>query len=388
VSPSNFVPIPINVIRDKVVEDASSYLNCPAIEVTEHIGRNHMEMCRFSGPRDVEYRKVANAFQRMIASVPTKRIPNASPSLTKEYRQKLQDSLKFGQINARHTTIKRAHARTCKWLTTKDEYLDWRNPSKITEHNGFIWFKGKPGTGKSTLMKFALDQAQKAMKDEIILSFFFNARGEELEKSTAGMYRSLLFQLVQCVPGLEVIFDSLRLTAWPQDGQVQWSVELLKYLFERAVQELGHSPVVCFIDALDECNEDQIRDMLSFFEHIGEQAVASNIQFHVCFASRHYPHVTIARGLTLVLEGQEGHDQDIANYVDSELKIGRSKVVGEIKAELQTKASGVFMWIILVVDILNKEYDRGRIHALRKRLKEIPAGLHELFRDILTRESG
>lgn len=346
-----------------------------------------MDMCRFRGPEDVEYKKVANALRRMIANLPEARIPNTSPSLTNEHRQQLRDSLAFDQIDARHATIKRAHVRTCKWLKNKDEYLDWLNPSKISEHHGFLWVKGNPGTGKSTLMKFAFDQARKTMKDKVILSFFFNARGEELERSTAGMYRSLLLQLLQRIPGLETIFDSLRLTSLPQGGQVQWSVELLKDAFEQAVQKLGQSWVVCFIDALDECDEDQIRDMRSFFEHTGALAIASNIRFQICFSSRHYPSISIAHGLELVLEGQEGHNQDIANYIDSELKIGHSIVAKETRAELQAKASGVFMWVVLVVDILNKEYDRGRIHTLRKRLRELPDRLHDLFRDILSRDA-
>jgi len=45
------------------------------------------------------------------------------------------------------------------------------------------------------------------------------------------------------------------------------------------------------------------------------------------------------------------------------------------------------MWVILVVGILNEEHDRGRMYALQKRLQEIPSDLHELFRDILTRDS-
>src|SRR6266536_643415 len=44
------------------------------------------------------------------------------------------------------------------------------------------------------------------------------------------------------------------------------------------------------------------------------------------------------------------------------------------------------MWVVLVVDILNKEHDSGRIHVLRQRLRDIPGDLHELFRDILTRD--
>jgi len=36
--------------------------------------------------------------------------------------------------------------------------------------------------------------------------------------------------------------------------------------------------------------------------------------------------------------------------------------------------------------MLNKEFDRGRIHALRRRLGEIPDGLDQLFQDMLTRD--
>lgn len=37
--------------------------------------------------------------------------------------------------------------------------------------------------------------------------------------------------------------------------------------------------------------------------------------------------------------------------------------------------------------ILNRESDRGKVHTLRQKLEEIPGDLHELFRDILTRDS-
>lgn len=69
-----------------------------------------------------------------------------------------------------------------------------------------------------------------------------------------------------------------------------------------------------------------------------------------------------------MLEGQEGHSQDITNYLESELEIGKSKIAQQIRRELQEKALGVFMWVVLVVGILNKEHDRGRVHALRRRL--------------------
>jgi ankyrin repeat protein len=403
----------------KVVEDTSSYLNAPTIEVAEHIGHDHREMCRFSGLEDIEYKKVEAAIQRIVSKVPRsheKEKPTERPTtnnafeIRKEQRRRfLWNSLRFDQINDWRADIQRTHAKTCEWFLRSYCYLDWIDSSKVNEHTGLLWIKGKPGAGKSTLMKFALSQAEKVMGEEVVLSFFFHARGIDLQKSTVGLYRSLLWQILERLPSLIYCFDSAGLVKddikydtkddtrrdiehfdW---NKPQWNLEMLKDLFEKAVLQwsvmrvrTNPVPLVCFIDALDECEESQIRDMVAFFEHLCERAVTSNIRFRVCFSSRHYPNIKMNRGLDVVLEGQPGHSQDITNYVNSKLEIGHSKLVEQIRQELHYKASGVFMWVVLVVEMLNKEYDAGRIHSLRERLRTIPGDLHELFRDILTRD--
>jgi ankyrin repeat protein len=303
------------------------------------------------------------------------------------HKHMLMDSLRFGQIDARHITIKRAHAKTCKWLLSNHRYRSWLDSSMPVEHHSFLWIRGKPGAGKSTLMKFALADATKTLRSTIVISFFFNARGDELEKSTLGMFRALILQLLEQIPELQSAFEALGIPASKISIEYEWSVEMLHKLLEEAVQRLTGTSVVCFIDALDECEEQQIRDMVAFFEHLGDLSVPASTPIQICFSSRHYPNITIQNGLSLVLEVQEGHSQDIIKYVESELKIGESKAAQQIRLDLVRKASGVFMWVVLVVDILRKEYDRGRVHALRKRLDEIPADLHELFSDILTRDS-
>jgi ankyrin repeat protein len=327
-----------------------------------------------------------NAFKRLHREI-REASDRRFPSLDENHKQMLIDSLRFDQIEARHMTIKTAHTKTCTWLLQSPEYVDWLDSKKLEEHHGFLWIKGKPGAGKSTLMKFALANARKMTNETIVIYFFFNARGEELERSTVGTYRSLLLQLLERLPDLGHIFESLGLSPSNISTEQQWNVELLKALLEKTISSLKGSSVVCFIDALDECDELQIRDMVSFFERIGELAVSSGIRFQTCFSSRHYPHITIRRGLSLVLEGNEGHTQDITNYLASELKIGHGTIAQKIRNDLQDKASGVFMWVALVVSILNQEFDRGRIHALKRRLQEIPTDLHELFHDILTRDS-
>ncbi|KAK3614617.1 hypothetical protein LTR22_027716, partial [Elasticomyces elasticus] len=50
-------------------------------------------------------------------------------------------------------------------------------------------------------------------------------------------------------------------------------------------------------------------------------------------------------------------------------------------------ASGVFMWVVFVVDILNEEFRRGCIFAVKQRLHEIPIRLSDLSKDLLRRDA-
>ena len=173
-----------------------------------------MNICRFTGPDDIEYSKVAFALRRI--NDPSSRKPrekeNVKAQINEDQKDSLLRSLRFDQMNARRVTIKKAHIKTCRWLLGKSEYLDWLDPSKLSEHHGLLWIKGKPGAGKSTLMKFIFDAARKSIKDRIIISFFFNARGERLEKSILGTYRSLLHQLLEQLPIPQSVWDTFSLS--------------------------------------------------------------------------------------------------------------------------------------------------------------------------------
>ncbi|OOF93412.1 hypothetical protein ASPCADRAFT_150839 [Aspergillus carbonarius ITEM 5010] len=303
-----------------------------------------------------------------------------------DHRANMMDALRFDQLESRQATIKAAHAKTCTWLLEKKEYMEWLDSNHFQEHRGFLWIKGKAGSGKSTMMKFAFQQAFASRHEEtVVISFFFNARGGDLEKTTLGMYRSLLFQLFEKVPELQALLDEV--SSLKREENHPWSHTILQHLFRRSIAILSGRRITCFIDALDECEEEQVRAMIDYIQSLGEHAVSSGVQLNVCFSSRHYPHIAVEKGLELVLEDQEGHADDITRYLHSELKIGRSKQAGQIQDEIIEKASGIFLWVVLVVQILRREFERGRLHELRKRLREIPARLSDLFKDILTRDT-
>ncbi|KAH7008773.1 Pfs, NACHT and ankyrin domain protein [Ilyonectria destructans] len=306
--------------------------------------------------------------------------------LSNDHRQRLLDSLRFDQMDSRKSTIKTAHTKTCRWFLDHPDYQAWLDAGQLTQHNGFLWISGKPGAGKSTIMKFAYSSMKSKARGRhaITASFFFNARGEYLEKSISGMYRSLLLQLLQGFPDLQAVFDDPNLVAQSQDGCP--SLDDLKDLFRSAVFALGQRSLTCFVDALDECDEQQVMDMVQYFEELAEHSTQRGIPLRICFSSRHYPYIDIRLGIRLTLEDQPGHVEDLANYVRSRLRIKDPALVEELRPQIIGKAAGVFLWVVLVVDILNKDNRRGRL-ALKKRLAEVPSGLSELFKDILRRDN-
>lgn len=305
-------------------------------------------------------------------------------TMSDDQRERLLNTLRFDQIDARQMSLKAAQGKTCRWMLQAHRYKEWLASGKLEKHSGFLWIKGKPGSGKSIMMKFLFQEAKRTMKNTIVVSFFFNARGEALERSTNGLYRSLLFSLLSKMPDLMPCLDYCGTNGLDAIKNSGWQPEMLKEIFRLVVGRLRDRRVVCYVDALDECPEDDIRDMVSLFEELG--ACEKSGELLVCFSSRHYPEITIKTGLQLVLEKEDDHGDDIRLYIDSQLKIENTSQADSIKAEIFRKSSGIFLWVALVVPILNKEHDRGRTKALKRRLDEIPAGLHDLFLDILTRD--
>ncbi|KAM0079786.1 hypothetical protein ACKRZS_008073 [Fusarium odoratissimum] len=312
--------------------------------------------------------------------------PQLEHTMIPERHEQILKSLDFEQIDARKLTIKAAHSKTCRWFLKHPDYLSWINPQQTSQHHGFLWIRGKPGAGKSTIMKFIyLESKKKDHKHQsLTASFFFSARGELLEKTVSGMYRSLILQLFHGFPDLECVLDDPDLLPRNQSGCPPLNV--LKELFRATVAKLGQRSFRCFIDALDECDEQQVMDLIEYFEEMAEQCTEDNINLRICFSSRHYPYIDIKFGIRIIIEEQIGHSSDLESYIKTHLRIKDKSILAELQQKMLEKASGVFLWVVLVVDILNKENRRGRL-AMKRRLEQVPSGLSDLFKDLLKRDT-
>ncbi|KAG6365954.1 hypothetical protein INS49_000130 [Diaporthe citri] len=76
--------------------------------------------------------------------------------LISEKRQSILRSLYYEQLREREFAITDAHTKTFQWVfgdNTTFKFREW-----LREQNGVYWITGKAGSGKSTLMKFIIEQ--------------------------------------------------------------------------------------------------------------------------------------------------------------------------------------------------------------------------------------
>jgi hypothetical protein len=326
---------------------------------------------------------VYNNYYQVEPSVPSfaSTHPEGSHSL-KTFRR----CLSFEHMETRLASIATAHPDTCGWIIGCPQFKRWRDHNLQAEHHGCLWIKGKPGAGKSTIMKNLLRYIETAEAGDKVVSFFFNARGATLERTTEGLYRSLLYQMAGDVrsPLTDLRAETIelyRIRGWP--------LELLKDLCRKALRQLAsETKATIFIDALDEGNvEDDVRDMVTFVEELAAEAQASGLTLHICLASRHYPTISILHSELLILDTLGAHDEDITAYVQSQLRIDSRALRAKLVVSIAQRARAVFLWVVLVVKILNKEIDRGNQHLLDAKLQELPSGLHDLFDAILEKDA-
>lgn len=310
--------------------------------------------------------------------------------------EKLVSTLRFDRMDFRVNNVKKPLLSTCEWLLHHPHFQAWYSNDTVNQHSGFLWIKGKPGCGKSTLMKAALEWAEKRNTDgrvqQIIVPYFFNARGsDDLEKCALGLYRTIVYRLLSTYESFRPLFMERFYSLTRGTKGKTWTEEELQNFLCDIVDSNESFRLCLFIDALDEADyDDDVRKMISFLIELSDRALATgdSCRLQICLSSRHYPHISIGRGLSLVVEDQPEHGRDIEIYISKHLTCSDGPEKNALQVNILRKSAWIFLWVVLVVQMLNALDDRGApLSDMQARLDTIPMGLSELFREILLKSS-
>ena len=309
-----------------------------------------------------------------------------SNQLSLKERHRCLASLAFPEMDARQHNIEQPNETTCTWIFSDPSYKTWLGDEAQAVKGDLLWIKGKPGSGKSTLVKSMVSahaSPSKLAKHVMCLAFFFNARGAAMEKSPLGLYRSLLYQLLdQSDTVLQEFYPLFEQKHVLFGKKLRWESGQLSQLFHKAITTRLAKPVHVFVDALDECEDNEVREIVRNFERSAVTAEKDGISLRICWSSRHYPHIGINRGLEVRMEDRNASDTNV--YIEQELCLPAGYKHTMLMERLVEKASGVFLWFVLVVRRLRKASDQGHNQSeLENLLRRLPGRLEDYFAEIL-----
>ncbi|EXF77918.1 hypothetical protein CFIO01_04172 [Colletotrichum fioriniae PJ7] len=308
-------------------------------------------------------------------------------------------SLRFAQIAERQTEIPSAHKKTYEWIF--QESADANFPSWLQGSQGIFWITGKPGSGKSTLMKFIsghertlhLARDWASPKQLVVASHFFWGIARGLQSSQEGLLRTLLFQIViQCPELIPKVFPE-RCASYFKCLD-PWTVDGLLRAFNR-LTSLPSLPkrILILVDGLDEYKGDH-GNLVKFLE---DKDRSPDIK--ICCASRPWPEFRKPFGKTptciqmdrLTAKDMLSYVRDTLNqhpHYQTLLETHESDAV-QLVESISQKSEGVFFWVSLVVKSLIRGLHKSDdIGTLQKRLSEFPSDLDQFFQRMLDSVDG
>jgi NACHT domain len=302
------------------------------------------------------------------------------------------DSLYFRQCHERLKTVRAAHQETYEWIFCPPEAnKPWAPFVEWLEHgNGCYYISGKPGSGKSTLIKFvAQHKRTKAALEKwaggtpVGASFFFWNLGSPLQKSSIGLLRGLLYDLLTQQRSLiSVVMPDLwhsatQLAAGSNLGELSME-ELKRWIRKLLAEETTSLKFFIIIDGIDEFEGDH-DDLVELISD-----VVKNKNVKVLLSSRPTTLSEDSFKACPMLRLQDLTRGDIQKYAGDHLS-GRLKQKhgarwAALIAEITDRSHGVFLWVVLVIQSLREGLIEGdSIKEMDDRLNELPRDLKALY---------
>ncbi|KAJ5902311.1 hypothetical protein N7495_002839 [Penicillium taxi] len=301
--------------------------------------------------------------------------------------------------NQRNRTPKRV-LETGKWFLENSKFLDWRE----NEGPDLLWLSAKPGSGKSVLAKTIIDESLATLSHQkrSVVCYFFFKDISPYQRSASSAISAILHQIFSVFPSL------VKHALMPYDLNGKDLLHLFNEMFDilcKAAADSSIGQVVCVLDALDECSDDDqflLIEAITNFYH--EAKNTSNIdnqpKLKFLLTSRPYSHIhshfhdLMKETPTIHLSGDH-ESEKIKDEIDLVIDTEIPKLAAErgfdkeatkyLLEELHEVENRTYLWLSLIMDEIRLSERPANKRELQKIISGLPRSLIDAYEGILKR---
>ncbi|KAF3077394.1 hypothetical protein CFAM422_000021 [Trichoderma lentiforme] len=320
-------------------------------------------------------------------------VPGLPPnSLSIEHDKERKECLSSLQFeNTRYEKVSSEHGGSFSWLWTHSEYRSW----SVSTKSQLLYIEGKPGSGKSTLTKYFdsnLQTRESLARQAIVAKFFYSYREGETQRSHYNMFLTLLHDILRQDEAFFYHQCQAEYRAHRHnDLRVNWDYASLKKVLKSLQKYSTKSRFYLIIDAIDESDEEDRRDILSLLYGLCSEMTCCVVKIFI--ASRPVAQLEARQGQFLnLIRLQDETTADISNFAYSLLDgfdFDDRHLFPQAIEYIADNASGVFLWVKLVGAELVKAHEDGLSpQAILALLKQLPTELKDVYERMLDKMKG
>lgn len=287
-------------------------------ETSKALDADHHNVCKYDGPHDPNYILVRNVLKSLMLKVLTSSGPSNETNMSNRRQSRdLKSLLAMTDLpDVDYIFFRDRWAEgTSQWILEDEKYLTWFNPAETSNRSSILWLYGGPGSGKSVLSSFVIDDI---IKQHLPCQYFFIRSDDQKKRSLSLLLRCLAYQLSRSMPeflerALDVADEGIDFET--ADARTVWE-RLFKSLLFR-LQDIP-KPLYWIIDGVDEA-----ADPGSIVKQFSDISLSS-LNIRILLVGRSTSEVSAAFNripsqLNADTLSIEGHLEDVRCYVRNEL---------------------------------------------------------------------
>ncbi|KFA80114.1 hypothetical protein S40288_04664 [Stachybotrys chartarum IBT 40288] len=273
---------------------------------------------------------------------------------------------------------------TCEWFINHESFKHW-----VEQDSGLLLVSADPGCGKSVLAKYLINDL--LPRSATTCYFFFKDQDQNTIKQALC---ALLHQLFSHKPFL----IRHAMAEYSKNGANLPNVTAsLQSIFENVGKDSETGSVIMVIDALDECREPDLRDLIFMLKNLFK---ASGRLRRIKFLLTSRPYDQIMSRFYEVAEaciripGEEESDaisREVDCVIHHQVKLlARDKRLRQgleqyLLRRLKTIQHRTYLWIYLVLDHLRSQDFKKTEKALEKVIDSLPESFYQAYEKILSK---